>query len=124
MARIKAPTMLKSKFSLKKNEITALELQLVNNSPAYLIGKTGQIKVKLTEKGKQSYQSRLYSRPDKIESLSSDDIYVFDCTQQQIFNYFFSFGPEAEIISPENLRNRFINTYENALKSYNKSNNI
>ena len=124
MARIKAPTMLKSTFSLKKDEITALELQLNNNSPAYLIGKTGQIKVKLTEKGKQSYQSRLYSRPDKIESLSSDDIYVFDCTQQQIFNYFFSFGPEAEIISPENLRNRFINTYENALKSYNKSNNI
>lgn len=95
-----------------------METQIANYSPAYLIGKPEQISVRLTKKGKISYQSRLYSRPEKIESLSSDDIYVFDCTQQQIFNCFFPFGADAEIISPEYLRNRFKNAHENALKQY------
>ncbi len=92
--------------------------QISKYSPAYLVGQLELIKVKLTKKGKQSYQSRLYSRPEKIESLSSDDVYVFDCTQQQVFNYFFSFGADAEIISPEYLRNRFKNTHIKALNKY------
>lgn len=118
MARINSPTILTKTFHLNKQEINNIEMQIANYSPAYLIGRPEQISVRLTKKGKQSYQSRLYSRPEKIESLSNDDVYVFDCTQQQIFNYFFSFGADAEIISPENLRNRFKNTHEKALKLY------
>lgn len=118
MARINIPTMLTKTFHLNKQEIANIDFQIFNYSPAYLTGKPEQIKVKLTKKGKQSYQSRLYSRPEKIELLSTDDTYVFDCTQQQIFNYFFSFGADAEIISPEYLRNRFKNAHEKALKQY------
>lgn len=118
MARISSPTILTKSFHLNKHEIANIDSQITKYSPAYLIGKPELISVKLTKKGKQSYQSRLYSRPEKIESLSSDDIYVFDCTQQQIFNYFFSFGADAEIISPEYLRNRFKNTLEKAFKIY------
>ena len=118
MARINPPTKLSQTFHLSAAERNELETKITQYSPAYLIGTPEQIKVKLTKKGKQSYRSRLYSRPEKIESLSTDDIYVFDCTQQQIFNYFFSFGAEAEIISPEDLRNRFHKTYLNALKVY------
>lgn len=118
MARISSPTMLTKTFHLNKQEINNIETQIANYSPAYLIGRPEQISVRLTKKGKQSYQSRLYSRPEKIESLSTDDVYVFDCTQQQIFNYFFSFGADAEIISPEYLRNRFKNVHEKALSKY------
>lgn len=118
MARISSPTMLTKAFHLNKQEIANIDSQIANYSSAYLIGKPEQISVRLTKKGKQSYQSRLYSRPEKIESLSNDDIYVFDCTQQQIFNYFFSFGADAEIISPEYLRNRFKNAHEKALSKY------
>lgn len=100
MARLNTPTMLTKSFHLNKQETAYIESQLSSYSPAYLIGKPEQIKVKLTQKGKQSYQSRLYSRPEKIELLSTDYIYVFNCTQQQIFNYFFPFGADAEIISP------------------------
>ena len=119
MARINEPTMLTKTFHLNKNEISNIESQLSNYSPAYLIGKPEQIKVKLTSNGKRSYQTKLYSRPEKIESLSSDDIYVFDCTHLQIYNYFFPFGVDAEIISPEVLRNRFKNTLSKALDKYN-----
>ncbi|MCI6996666.1 MAG: WYL domain-containing protein [Eubacterium sp.] len=120
MARINTPTILTKTFHLNKQEIANIEAQLSNYSPAYLIGKPEQIKVRLTSKGKQSYQSRLYSRPEKIDSLSTEDIYVFDCTQQQIYNYFFPFGSDAEIISPENLRSRFKNTLSKACKLYEK----
>jgi len=120
MARINTPTMLTKTFHLNKQEIANIESQLSTYSPAYLVGKPEQIKVKLTPKGKRSYQSRLYSRPEKIEVLSTDDIYVFDCTPQQVFNYFFSFGADAEIISPEYLRNRFLNTYKQALTKYSR----
>lgn len=118
MARINTPTMLTKTFHLNKQEIDHIETQITKYSPAYLVGKPELIKVKLTKKGKQSYQSRLFSRPEKIESLSSDDVYVFDCTQQQIYNYFFSFGADAEIISPTYLRNRFRNVHEKALQQY------
>ena len=107
MARIKLPTMLSKTFHLNKQEIANIENQITKYSPAYLTGKPERIEVRLTAKGKQSYQTRLYSRPEKIESLSTNDVYVFDCTQHQIFNYFFPFGPEVEIISPEILRNKF-----------------
>lgn len=105
MARINFPTKLKQTFHLSKQEIANIEKQISNCSPAYLLGRPEQISMRLTQKGKQSYQSRLCSRPEKIESLSSEDVYVFDCTQHQIFNYFFPFGAEAEIISPKYLRN-------------------
>ena len=119
MARMNTPTMLIKTFHLNKQEISNIESQISNYSPAYLIGKPEQIKVRLTKKGKQSYQSRLYSRPEKIELLSTDDTYVFNCTPQQIYNYFFPFGADAEIISPEYLRNRFINAHKKSLQQYN-----
>ncbi len=117
MARIQEPTLL-GKFRLKKEEISYIESQITKYSPAYLTGKPEQIEVRLTHKGKSSYQSRLYSRPEKIENLSTEDIYVFDCTQQQIFDYFFPFGAEAEILSPVSLRERFRSKHETALSLY------
>lgn len=118
MARLNMPTMLTKTFHLTKNETANIESQLSRYSPAYLTGTPEHIEVRLTQKGKQSYQTRLYSRPEKIDSLSHDDIYVFDCTQQQIFNYFFPFGPDAEIIRPEYLRTRFRTTMAKALTQY------
>ncbi len=122
MARVNPSTTYSRTFHLNKSEIAAIENYLEENSPAYLVGTPEKIQVKLTEKGKLSYQSRLYSRPEKADLLSSneniDTIYTFDCTPQQAFNYFFSFGSDAEIIYPEHLRNRFKNTYKKAFDVY------
>lgn len=118
MAKINKLTMLTKTFHLNKQEVSNIESQLINHSPAYLIGRPEQIRVRLTENGKRSYQSRLYSRPNKIEVLSKDDIYVFDCSHLQALNYFFPFGEDAEILSPETLRERFRNMHEKALKRY------
>ena len=123
MTKMKTPAILFSKsFYLNKSEISYLEKQLTENSAAYLLGKPQKIKVKLTPNGKRLYQFRLHSRPEKDEAASTDKVYVFDCSQYQAFNYFFGFGPDAEIISPKELRERFRSTYENALKNYSKRN--
>lgn len=119
MARLNAPTVLKATFSLTKSELADINSALSTNSAAYIVGKREKITVKLTDNGKQLYKRKLSSRPRKIDSLSHDDIYVFNCSQYQIFNYFFSFGCEAEIISPRELRQKFIDTHTNALKHYN-----
>lgn len=42
----------------------------------------------------------------------------FDCSHWQIRNYFFSFGMEAEVISPQSLRELFIQKYQKAIKRY------
>lgn len=118
MARLNRLTVLEQTFHLNKQEISAIEKQTTKYSAAYLIGKPEQIQVRLTENGKKIYQSRLSSRPEKIESLSTEHIYVFDCSTRQAFNYFFSFGSDAEILSPLHLRNDFIQNYTSALKCY------
>lgn len=121
IARLTMPTVLKGTFSLTKNQIATIEQALINNSAAYLIGKAEQIKVRLTSKGKKTYRAKLTSRPQKIDSLSNDDIYVFNCSHQQIYNYFFSFGSDAEIITPPELRQKFINAHTSALNQYNNT---
>lgn len=118
MARINKPTKLVKTFHLNKQEISNIDHQISKYSAAYLVGKSDQIEVKLTENGKRIYQSRLYSRPEKIERRSTDDVYVFECTHQQIYNFFFSFGADAEIISPDSLRDRFKNELSKALDNY------
>lgn len=73
----------------------------------------------LTEKGKEFYRSRLNYRPQKINSESTEDEYVFSCTEQQAYVYFLSFGKDAEIIAPEKLRKRMKEFYESASNKYN-----
>ena len=42
----------------------------------------------------------------------------FDCSYRQISNYFFSFGKDAEIVSPLRIREDFIKKYSEALEIY------
>lgn len=118
MARITMPRIISKSSHLSKEQKEEIDKQLAKASPAYLVGDQDTITVRLTEKGKKSYQSRIYSRPEIIKQGSTPDEYVFDCTAQQAFNYFFPFGAEAEIISPSYLRERFIRTHKNALAQY------
>ncbi len=118
MARLNTMNDLSKTFHLSLAEKEKIEDQIARYSPAYLVGEPEIVKIRLTKKGKQIYHSRIYARPERIEALSTEDVYAFDCTHQQIFNFFFSFGPEAEILSPENLRERFRSTLDEALRRY------
>lgn len=82
--------------------------------------------VRLTEDGYKLYFKIIaYQRPickcEPKELKKENNVFydlTFDCSHEQIRNYFFSFGENAEIIEPEKLRERFINDYKQALKRY------
>lgn len=56
----------------------------------------------------------------KLIQIDGNDFYEleFDCSYNQIRNYFFHFGADAEIISPVWLRERFSNEYKKASERY------
>jgi predicted DNA-binding transcriptional regulator YafY len=118
MARINAPTKLQKSFHLNAREEKDIKDQIKKYSPAYLVNKPERITVKLNYNGRQSYKNRLFSRPERIKEDSTIDTYVFDCTRQQIFDYFLPFGKNAEIISPEDLRNEFAKRLSDAAEIY------
>ena len=64
------------------------------------------------------FQKEIYNRPHNIFGPSNDGIYTFDCTTRQAFKYFYSFGKEAEIISPDSLRDKFKKELFESLKLY------
>ena len=76
------------------------------------------IGAKKKEKGTQTFLKKLHSRPVKNEEKSTEYEYVFDCSELQAYNYFFSFGADAEILSPPSLRQKFADSYAAASKLY------
>ena len=87
----------------------------------FLLGNEEEIHVKLNDVGKRIYHNRIVSRPIKDEALSTNDEYVFHCTNDQAFLYFYSFGSNVEIISPKSLRDRVIESHKEALSIYKKA---
>ena len=102
-----------------KEEITEIQNRLSTTPPAYLTFDEEEIHVRLTEEGKRKYNNLLYSRPILDKEKSSEYEYVFFCSTRQAYNYFFSFGKDAEICSPDNLRNWIARDYKHALDIYN-----
>ena len=100
--------------------------------PAYAIskpsdGKIEKTVVRLTEKGYKSLFLMIIARQRPIPiskpiavNIGGKRYYVleFDCSHRQIHNYFFSYGAEAEIISPEWLRSSFCSGYQRAWEQY------
>ena len=83
--------------------------------------------VRLTSKGYNTLFLKVIShqRPIPVsepKTVFSDGIEYhdleFDCSYEQIRNYFFSFGAEAEIITPYSLRERFVSDYQKTLQRY------
>lgn len=99
----------------EKREITQ---QLTSNSIQYLREKQSRIVVKLTPRGKDTYQRKITSRPVRNREESTDYVYVFYCSEMQAYNYFFIFGRDAEILEPASLRDKFIYKYSEAHSTY------
>ncbi|MFP4698639.1 MAG: WYL domain-containing protein [Eubacteriales bacterium] len=76
-----------------------------------------QIRLRLTEEGENLYQRIVHNRPDYIKK-EKDNEYIFNCSKDKIFVYFFSFGNNVEILEPTDLRNRFKTAYEKSLEIY------
>lgn len=116
--RLKSITRLRQNGRLTNEEKTEIKEAIKNKSVQFLLSNEEEIHVRLTKRGIQKYNNQLYLRPAKNKELSSEYVYVFNCTEQQAEYYFFKFGEDAEILKPETLRKRFIDMYQQAWKRY------
>ena len=79
------------------------------------------IRVKLSTRGKNMYDSQAHLRPPFINRSQNPDgtwVYDFSCTPIQARFYFFKFGADAEILQPEELRKEFRQLYAESLAVY------
>lgn len=106
--------------SLSAVETAEIETQIKKKGVPFLLNDISETAVKLTEEGVRKYNSILHLRPP-YTNKTSDNIYFFHVSEMQIEFYFFKFGKDAEILSPESLRNKFHMEYSEACSVYDKS---
>jgi len=118
IGKIKKITILNEPSSILPNNKEILK-KMEQQGPQYsydLRKPYKQIKVYLTDTGKQMYKSYYLHRPkySKIE----DNYYFFDCSYQQAYQYFSRFGKNAIITEPHELTTDLHKFYEMANKTY------
>ncbi|MDO4554980.1 MAG: WYL domain-containing protein, partial [Lachnospiraceae bacterium] len=109
---------MKESGHLTKTEIKQLEQTIADRSIQFLVGEEDEIRVYLTDEGIRKYQEQIYLRPPKDPVASTRNEYVFHCTQTQAEYYFFKFGADAKILSPQCLQEKFSQMYLEAAKHY------
>lgn len=89
--------------------------------PQYMINDDTESCVRLSDQGVRNYGRIYYGRPvlDHVVEKGDGHYYYFKCSKDQLFFYFRRFGYEdAEIISPESLRQRMIDFHSKAYTMY------
>ena len=113
---------LRSHAFISSTAVKELEKELHEKGAQFMSSSLSEIKIRLTKTGVQNYNRILHLRPayTNIEQLddTEDAIYTFNCTPKQIEFYFFKFGSDAEILSPSDLRNHFIEMYQKTVNMY------
>ncbi len=87
----------------------------------YPINDDDKICVKLNDYGTVNYNRIYYGRPKytQIEHKQNSHYYYFNCSKDQVYLYFRRFDSgSAEIVYPEDLRERMIRFYSTALAAY------
>lgn len=105
----------KEKRSFSKDNPMIFE-KMMKYGPQFSILKNEEICVRLTERGKAMYESMYLHRPKPIRI--EEDKYYFDCSRNQIIQYFFRFGKQAFIEYPIDLTEEMLYKYQIAEKAY------
>ena len=96
---------------------------LDKNDPQFINSPIIKCKIKLTKKGQKMFTKIFINRPKPLKI--EDDIYYFECSINQLFQYFSRFGSDALILDNEKLSNRLFNFYYfgyKNIKKYQKEN--
>ncbi len=93
--------------------------RMIKYGPQFVIRNDPEIRVRLSDKGKERFQSFYLHRPvpDQIDG----DVYIFRCSEDQVLNYFSRFGQSAFIESPASLRRKAERFYHDAYDLYHKA---
>ena len=91
---------------------------LDKNDPQFINSPIIKCKIKLTKKGQKMFTKIFINRPKPLKI--EDDIYYFECSINQLFQYFSRFGSDALILDNEKLSNRLFNFYYFGYKNIKK----
>lgn len=97
--------------------------KMIKCGPQFAINDDEECCVKLTEEGIKFFNRIYYGRPkvDRTEKLEDSWLYYFNCSKEQLYQYFKKFEKGSmEVVFPEILRNRIVNFHSRALKSYDR----
>ena len=108
---------LEEDMSISSEDQKRLSNEINKKGVQFMCDEICKIKVYLTDEGIIKYNRMLHLRPPH-DINDKGNIYTFHCTLKQIEYYFFKFGKDAKIISPENIKNKFKNMYIEAEKQY------
>lgn len=124
LCRINRPSYYLSSGTLEESTREYLE-KTKKSSPQYAINEDTETCVRLSENGQQSFKSIYFGRPAPKRREKEKDgsmLYYFQSSLDQLYRYFVRFNAgEAEVLYPEQLRERLRRFYESALKVYRKS---
>lgn len=111
-----------SRKTLQMTESVNRHLKMMMQyGPQFTINDDEETCIRLTDRGKKSFNRIYYGRPQfsRIEKAGTDYLYFFNCSKDQIYLYFRRFGQdEAEIVYPESLRKKMIAFHTGALSMY------
>lgn len=122
LSRIRKITILNKKTyrngALSANEKKEILQKIQHSSVSFLIGEDQEIIVRFTKTGEKIYKNTLFMRPP-LKCIDDKGNYHFLCSQLQALRYFIRFGPNAEILSPQESRQEFAELYRAAADLYN-----
>lgn len=112
------------KCDLSPNERNEIEERIIARGVQFVHDDPIEVTVKFTDEGKNMYDHMVFMRPQINEIIDEEQlIYKFKCTATQARFYFFKFGADAEIISPKELRDEFLDRYKEACLLYKGNDN-
>ncbi len=114
--KISSVVMLESEREISNNDVLVFN-KMIKYGPQFLYNPSDEATIiKLTENGVKKYKRFYVHRP--IPDQIDKNLYIFNCSPEQVFQYFIKFGKDAEIVSPYYLRERAMRFLSSSLKNY------
>ncbi|MBQ9840556.1 MAG: WYL domain-containing protein [Erysipelotrichaceae bacterium] len=98
------------------NDVKRVLDKMMQYGPQFAITQEQEICVELTERGMQMFKRVYLHRPKPVRIEGNR--YYFECSTNQIFQYFFRYGKHAYVVSPRGMQDEMERNYHMALRMY------
>lgn len=102
--------------TISETDKQKIEETIVTHGIQFIGNEAEKIVVKLTLNGVKKYNQIGYLRP--IYTEKNKNIYTFRCTVDQARFYFYRFGKDAKVLSPQRLANQLMVAHQRAADIY------
>lgn len=116
LSRIESVVILKKEATFDEASIVTFKKMQEYGPQFYYLANEEDIVIRLNKAGVKRFHSIYVHRP--IPKKVEGDLYYFDCSTNQVVEYFKRFGDEAYVLSPTKVREEIFNFHYRAVKAY------